>query len=134
MVEEVSTEKFASVVARVLDDRLAKNIVILNISKVSSLADFFVIASGDSPTQVKAMTETLQDRIKTLFKRLPKGVERDMKNRWNLVDYGDVIVHILHREERENYMIEKFWNHAYRKKKEKWKEESEEYSEYKENV
>ena len=112
MVEEVSTEKFASVVARVLDDRLAKNIVILDISKVSSLADFFVIASGDSPTQVKAMTETLQDRIKTLFKRLPKGVERDMKNRWNLVDYSDVIVHILHREERENYMIEKFWNHA----------------------
>ena len=85
MVEEVSTEKFASVVARVLDDRLAKNIVILDISKVSSLADFFVIASGDSPTQVKAMTETLQDRIKTLFKLLPKGVERDMKNRWNLI-------------------------------------------------
>lgn len=134
MVEDISTEKFASVIARVLDDRLAKNIVILDISKVSSLADFFVIASGDSPTQVKAMTETLQDRIKTLFKRLPKGVERDMKNRWNLVDYGDVIVHILHREERENYMIEKFWNHDYSIPEEKWKAETEEYSEYKENV
>ena len=133
MTEEISTEKFASVVARILDDKLAKKIVILNISQVSSLADFFVIASGDSPTQVKAMTETLQERVKTLFKRLPKGVERDLKNRWNLVDFGDVIVHLLHREERETYMIEKFWNHAFCIPEEQWKAESEEYSEYKEN-
>ena len=130
MEEEISTKKFASVVARILDDKLAKNIVILDISQVSSLADFFVIASGDSPTQVKAMTETLQERTKTLFKRLPKGVERDLKNRWNLVDFGDVIVHILHREERETYALERFWNHAFCMDENEWREKSKEYSDY----
>lgn len=133
-MEELSTKKFASIVARALDDKLAKDIVILDISNVSSLADYFVIASGDSPTQVKALTENLQDRIKTLFKILPKGVEKDMKNRWNLVDYSDVIVHVLHKEERETYMIEKFWNHACRLPEKSWKELSAEYSEYQDSL
>lgn len=130
-MKDLSSKNFASIVARALDDKLAKNIIILDISNVSSLADYFVIASGDSPTQVKALTENLQERIKTLFKRLPKGVEKDIKNRWNLVDYSDVIVHILHKEERETYMIEKFWNHAFQLPEETWKSLSEEYSEYK---
>lgn len=129
---EVSTEQFAAICARALDDKLAKNIVILDISKVSSLADYFVIASGESPTQVKALTENLQDRIKTLFQRLPKGVEKDMKNRWNLVDFSDVVVHILHTEERDAYKIEKFWSHAFSLPQEKWKELSKDYSEYSE--
>ena len=51
--------------------------------------------------------------------------EKDVKNRWNLVDYGDVVVHVLHREERESYAIEKFWNHAFTVDEEKWLEESE---------
>ena len=58
--------------------------------------------------------------------------ENDVKNRWNLIDYGDVVVHILHQEDREAYAIEKFWNHAFSVPKETWLEESKEYSEYKE--
>ena len=54
----------------------------------------------------------------------------DLKNRWNLLDYGDVVVHILHKEERETYAIEKFWNHAFRVDREKWEKDSQEYSEY----
>ena len=131
MTEELSSQKFACVVARILDDKLAKDISILNISHVSSLADYFVIVTGDSTPQVKALMEEVKDRVKKLFNRAPVRMENDAKNRWNLLDYGDVVVHILHKEERETYAIEKFWSNAFSITEKEWKEASEEYSTYK---
>ena len=134
MAEEKKIEsyKFACAVARFLDEKIAINISILNISNVSSFADYFVICSAQTNTQVKALTENLTDKVKSTFTRLPNGKENDVKNRWNLVDYGDVVVHILHQDEREAYAIEKFWNHAFSIPKDTWLKESIEYSEYKE--
>lgn len=131
MTENLSSHKMACIVARYLDEKIAKDITILNISNVSSFADYFVICSAQSNTQVKALTENLTDKIKQTFSRLPHGKENDAKNRWNLIDYGDIVVHILHQEDREAYAIEKFWNHAYSIPKETWLKESEEYSDYK---
>lgn len=131
MTDTMDSNKFACIVARVLDDKLAKNISVLNISQVSSFADYFVICSADSTTQVKALTSNTKERIKDLFQRLPNGEENDLKNRWNLLDYGDVIVHVLQRDERETYAIEKFWNNAFSISEETWKEQSKEYSKYK---
>ena len=130
MSEELTSYKFACIVARFLDEKLAKDISILNISNVSSFADYFVICSAQTNTQVKALTENLTDKVKITFSRLPIGRENDAKNRWNLIDYGDVVVHILHQDERETYAIEKFWNHAFSIPEKTWLEESKEYSEY----
>ena len=130
MTKEITSYKLACVIARFLDDKIAKDISILNISNVSSFADFFVICSAQTNTQVKALTENLTDKIKATFSRLPLGRENDVKNRWNLIDYGDVVVHILHQDEREAYAIEKFWNHAYSVSRETWLKETVEYSEY----
>ena len=127
---KVDSHKFACVTAQFLDDKLAKNITILNISNVSSLADYFVIATGDSTPHVKALMETVKDKVKSTFSRLPVRQENDLKNRWNLIDYGDVVIHILHKEERETYAIEKFWSHAYSISENEWREASKEYSEY----
>ena len=131
-MEDINSQKFACAIARFLDDKLAKDISILNIANVSVLADYFVICSADTTTQVKALTGAIREKVKEHFKRIPAGEENDLKNRWNLLDYGDVIVHILHKEERETYAIEKFWNHALRIPQEIWFEESKEYSAYKE--
>lgn len=131
MTVEVTSYKLACIIARYLDDKIAKDISILNISKVSSFADYFVICSAQTNTQVKALTETLAEKVKSDFSRLPIGRENDVKNRWNLIDYGDVVVHILHQEERDAYAIEKFWNHAFSVPREVWLKESQEYSEYK---
>ncbi len=130
---ELTSYKFACVIARFLDEKIAKDISILNISNVSSFADYFVICSAQTNTQVKALTENLTDKVKNTFSRLPLGRENDIKNRWNLIDYGDVVVHILHQAEREAYAIEKFWNHAFSIPQETWLKESQEYSEY-ENI
>ena len=100
MAEDLTSYKMACVVARFLDEKIAKDISILNISNVSSFADYFVICSAQSNTQVKALTENLADKVKQTFSRLPLGKENDVKNRWNLIDYGDVVVHILYQEDR----------------------------------
>ncbi len=129
-MKEISSYKLACVIARSLDDKKGKNISILDISKISVLADYFVIVSADTTTQVKALTYAVRDKIKQTFERIPAGDENDAKNRWNLLDYGDVIVHVLHTEERETYAIEKFWSHAFTIKEADWLEESKEYGMY----
>ena len=130
-MSEITSYKLACVIARILDEKLGKDITILNISNVSSFADYFVICSADASTQVKALTEAVKLRVRELFSRQAVRIENDMKNRWDLLDYSDVVVHILHKEERELYAIEKFWNHAFSVSEEEWLKESEEYSEYK---
>lgn len=127
---ELTSKKLACTIARILDDKLAKDIEILNISNVSVMSDYFVIATCSSTPQVRGATSETREKVKEYFSILPKGVETDNKNRWNLLDYGDVIVHILHKEERDTYAIEKFWNHALRISQEKWMELSKEYSDY----
>lgn len=130
MTEEVSSKKLSSIIARVLDDKKAFDIAVLNVANVCVLSDFFVIASASSTTQVKGLTSSLRERIKELFGRIPNGDENDLKNRWNLLDYGDVIVHIMLNDVRESYALEKFWNHALKVSKEEWEEESKEFSVY----
>ena len=130
MTNELDTKTLACVVARALDEKLGNDITILNISNVSSLADYFVIVTGDSTPQVKALMNNTKERIKDLFSRSPVRMENDNKNRWNLLDYGDVVVHILHKEERQTYAIEKFWSNAFSIPEEEWKEISEEYKEF----
>ena len=129
-MKDVSSDKFASVIARILDDKQGKDIKILNISNISVLADYFVICSSDTGTHVKALTGYVREMIKEHFERIPIGEENDVKNRWNLLDYGDVIVHVLHKEERETYAIERFWNHAFCVDESEWKEKSQEFSIY----
>lgn len=128
--KEISSKKLASVIARVLDDNKAQEIVILNVANVCVLSDYFVIASAQSATQVKGLTSTVREKVKELFGRIPAGDENDIKNRWNLLDYGDVVVHIMHDEQRETYALEKFWNHAFKVERQVWEEESKEYARY----
>ena len=129
-MKDLDSKKLACIIARVLDDKLGKSISILNMAHVSSLADYFVIVTGDSTPHVKALMETVKDKIKKDFARAPLRMENDAKNRWNLLDYGDVVVHILHKEERETYAIEKFWSNAFSIPEDEWKEISKEFSLY----
>ena len=122
MTKDVDSKTLACMIAKTLDDKLGKDITILNISNVSSLADYFVIVTGDSTPQVKALMNNTKDKIKEYYGRSPVRMENDAKNRWNLLDYGDVIVHILHKEERQTYAIEKFWSNAFSISKDEWKQ------------
>lgn len=129
---DVTSKKLASTIARILDDNKGKDIVILNVSNVSVLSDYFVIVTAASTPQVKGLTSNVREKIKEFFGRIPNNSETDSKNTWNLLDYGDVVVHIMHFEQRETYKIEKFWNHALKMERETWEEESKEFARYNE--
>ena len=129
-MENITSEKLSSAIARILDDNKAIDVVILNVSSVCSLSDYFIIATGTSSTQVRGLTEIVKKKVKEIFKRLPMGTETERANRWNLLDYGEVVVHIMHSVERENYKIEKFWSHAMKVNRETWEENSKEFAKY----
>ena len=129
-MENLSSEKFASVIARFLDDNKAKDIVILNVENVCSLSDFFIIATGTSTPHVRGLTQNLKQKIKDNFKRLPIGDETERQHSWNLLDYGEVVVHIMNQSQRDLYKIEQFWNHALKLEREVWEENSKEFAIY----
>ena len=126
----IDSEKFASAIARFLDDNKAKDIVILNVANVCSLSDFFIIATGSSTPHVRALTQNLRQKIKDNFKRIPIGDETERQNTWNLLDYGEVVVHIMNQSQRDLYKIEQFWNHALKLEREVWEENSKEFATY----
>ncbi|HNB23043.1 MAG TPA: ribosome silencing factor [Candidatus Melainabacteria bacterium] len=85
--------------------------MLLDVREVTVLADYFVITGGDSPSQVKAIVEAVDAKLEPLgCKAL--GIEGKSESRWVLLDYGDVIVHVLHEKERGYYKLEQFWNQA----------------------
>lgn len=119
-MKEIESRKFACIIAQMLDEKLAGEIEILNISNVSSIADYFVIGSATSSVHVKTLSSFVSENIKNLYDRLPTREESDQRNRWHLIDYGDVVVHIMHNEERQYYALEKFWSHACKVTTDEW--------------
>ncbi len=109
-----AAKELAWTIAHAADSRKAGDIVLLEVVEVSYLADYFVIGTGYSRTQVKAISDAIQDTVEQKFKYAPVRTEGQKERNWILLDYGDVIAHILLPEEREFYGIEAFWGHAKR--------------------
>lgn len=106
--------KLAKTIAAAADDRKAADIVILGVSEVSYLADYFVIVTGFSNVQVRAIARAIEDRVVLEFERYPVRTEGKAEGSWVLQDYGDAIAHIFMPAEREYYNLEAFWGHAER--------------------
>lgn len=104
----------AQAIAAAADERKGSEITILKVSEVSYLADYFVIVTGFSMVQVRAIARAVQDTLKADWQREPLRSEGQRDGTWILQDYGDVIVHIFLPQEREFYNLEAFWGHAER--------------------
>ena len=107
------SKKLAWQIASAAEDKKAQNIVLLNVSDVSYLADYFVIVTGFSRTQLNAIAESIEERLEE-FELHPIRVSGKREGNWIVQDYGDVIVHSFLPEEREYYDLEAFWGHAER--------------------
>lgn len=107
-----SSLRLANVIAAGGDDRKAEDIVLLNVADVSYLADYFVVMTGFSKVQVRAIARVVQDNVEEYCGRLPVHVEGMTDGTWVLLDYGDAIAHIFTPQEREYYNLEAFWGHA----------------------
>lgn len=109
---EDSALVLALTAARAADERKGGNIRLLKVSEVSYLADYFVIVTGFSSVQARAIARTIEVAVEETLGRLPLRTEGLTDGRWVLQDYGEVIVHTFMPEEREFYGLEAFWGHA----------------------
>ena len=102
----------ALLAADACDDRKAVDILLIRVDEVSSIADWFVIATGLSDVQVRAIARSVEDRLELEAGRMPLRKEGQSEGRWVLLDYGEVIVHALTPAERSYYDLEAFWGHG----------------------
>ena len=104
-------ETIMTEVVRAMEDKKAMKVVSLGLSGISLIADYFVICHGNSDTQVQAIAQAVKKVADE--NGLPlRGVEGMDTGLWVLIDLGDVVCHIFHREEREYYNLERLWSDA----------------------
>ncbi|CAK6696702.1 ribosome silencing factor [Synechococcus sp. BA-124 BA4] len=112
LVSSGDSRALALLAAEACDDRKAVDIRLIRVEEVSSLADWFVICSGLSDVQVRAIARSVEDRLESEAGRLPLRTEGQSEGRWVLLDYGELIVHVLTPAERRYYDLESFWGHG----------------------
>jgi ribosome-associated protein len=108
----LDSEALARLAAEACDDRKAVDIRLIRVDEVSSLADWFVICSGLSDVQVRAIARSVEEKLEEEIGRLPLRREGQREGSWVLLDYGELIVHVLTPSERSYYDLEAFWGHG----------------------
>ncbi|WP_143715444.1 ribosome silencing factor [Alkalithermobacter paradoxus] len=107
----MQVEEMVKKIYNAIDDKKGEDIAILDLKNITSVADYFVIASATSERQVKAIADNVEYEVEK------EGISVKRKDghntsRWILLDYGDVMVHIFHTEERAFYDLERLWKDA----------------------
>tara|TARA_B100000029_G_scaffold479934_1_gene527469 strand:+ start:968 stop:1336 length:369 start_codon:yes stop_codon:yes gene_type:complete len=104
--------ELADLAAEACDDRKARDIQLIKIEYVSSLADWIIIAEGLSDVNVRAIINSVEDKLREKANRLPIRKEGVNEAKWALLDYGEVIVNIFQPTERSYYDLESFWSNG----------------------
>jgi ribosome-associated protein len=104
----IDSKEKAIKAAKAALSKKAKDTVVLELKDLSAIADYFIICSGDSSTQIRAIAETIEEKF-SKYKMPLLGIEGRQFARWVLMDYGDVVIHIFSEESRDYYELEKLW-------------------------
>ncbi|MGY4100057.1 ribosome silencing factor [Nocardia sp. R16R-3T] len=108
MTASVESVEMAQVAARAADEKLATDVVVLDVSEQLVITDCFVIASAPNERQVNAIVDNVEEKLR-LAGHKPVRREGTREGRWALLDYVDVVVHIQHNDERNFYALERLW-------------------------
>ena len=101
-------QEMARTACKALDEKKALDLKIIDIAEVSTIADYFVIASGSNQNQVQAMVDNVEEKLAKAGYE-PKQIEGTRSSSWILMDYGDLIVHVFDEENRLFYDLERIW-------------------------
>lgn len=107
----MDSKEIAIVCAKIADEKKAQDIVILDVSRISSITDYFVICSAINERQLHAIADEIDKDLKKLSVQ-KFGMEGYREAKWVLIDYGDFIVHIFDKEIRSYYDLEMLWGDA----------------------
>ena len=112
----MDSRKLALLCRELADNKKAEDIVILDVRGLSSVTDYFVIAAGTSEPHLRAIVEEITDRLREDHELRPNAVDGTSRAAWVVLDYFDVIVHVMRTEVRERYDLESLWGDAPRVK------------------
>jgi ribosome-associated protein len=112
----MDARKLASLCRELADNRKAENIVILDVRKVSSVTDYFVIASGTSEPHLRAIVDEITDKLRDDHGVRPRAVDGALHTAWVVLDFFDVLVHVMRQDIRDRYDLETLWGDAPRVK------------------
>lgn len=101
-----------NVAAFAADDALGEDLVALDVSSQLYLADCFLVITADNQRHSRSIVEAVRRAVREKLERLPDVVEGDGESGWVVIDYGDLVVHVLLEEEREFYALEKLWDRS----------------------
>ena len=107
-MDKTNSAQMAKLAIKALEDKKAEDVRVIDISEISVLADYFIIANGLNVSQVQAMSDNVQEVLGRAGYDL-KQVEGSQSANWILLDYGDIIVHIFDKENRLFYNLERIW-------------------------
>jgi ribosome-associated protein len=110
--KELDDLGLAKLCASLVEDKKASNIRILDLRKLTAPCSFFVLCSGDSVPQLRAIANYLKSELKSLHKLSPYAFDGDAGSYWMALDYGSVIVHIMDPEKYDHYQLHKLWADA----------------------
>jgi ribosome-associated protein len=116
-VTKPTPRQLSLIAAEICDDKKAKDIVILDVRKITTISDYFIICSTSNERQARAIAEELRLKMRELGKT-EMGVEGMQDGRWVLQDFADIVLHVFHESQREFYDIEGLWADA---KRVRWK-------------
>lgn len=108
----MDSKKLALLCRELADNRKAENIVILDVRKISSVTDYFVVASGSSEPHLRAITDEITGKLRSEYNLRPRAVDGTLQTAWVVLDFFDVIVHIMRTDVRERYNLEGLWGDA----------------------
>lgn len=115
----MDSKKLALLCRELADNRKAEDIVILDVRELSSVTDYFVIASGTSEPHLRAIVEEITDKLREEYHLQPRAIDGTLHTAWVVLDYFDVIVHVMRQDVRERYDLETLWGDAPRVKPKK---------------
>jgi ribosome-associated protein len=93
-------------------DKKAEDVVVLDMRKISSFTDFFLIVSGTSEPQLKAIAGSIREKVRSVTGLRPIAEDGFPISQWVIIDYGSVIIHIFHKDKRDLYGLESLWGDA----------------------
>lgn len=105
----IPAREMAEWICTILEDRKAEEVSLIPITERSSLADFFILATINSTPHGRTMSEHIIEQVNERYGRKPLRTEGLDTVRWILLDYGDVVIHLFHPEDRAYYSLEKLW-------------------------
>lgn len=112
----MDSKKLALLCAALADNKKAESLVILDLRQISSITDYFVIGSGTSEPHLRAIVDEITEKLKEEHGLRPRAMDGSLETAWIVLDYFDVIVHVMRSDVRERFDLEGLWGDAKRVK------------------